>query len=159
MEVTIKPIHIEEKFTLSNMLNDYLDDLSKYTSESFSKPYKFLNSYFSEENRRPFFILADNKVVGFALVNLKDPLSNSQKQAISEFYILPEYRRKGIGEKAAEQIFTLLPGTWVIRELKGNPSIKFWKKIIEKYTQGNYLEYEQNDEIRERSVQEFTNTK
>ena len=159
MEVLIRPVQREEKAMLSSMLDAYLDELAKFAQESFPKPYKFLDAYFSEESRHPFFILADRQIAGFALVNLKDPLSNREKQAISEFCILPKFRGQGLGEKGAEQLFDLFPGTWVIRELPGNPADNFWKKVIQNYTQGNYREYEESNENRKSKVQEFTNSK
>lgn len=159
MDVKLNPINIEQKQELSNMLNEYLDILSSYAHEQFPKPYKHLDSYFIEPNRRPFFIQTNDKKVGFVLVNLKDPLANEEKQSISEFYVIPEYRDKGIGAEAARQVFDLFPGTWVIRELKSNSAEQFWKKVINNYTNGHYIEYEQNDEIRKCNVQEFSNIK
>lgn len=159
MSITIKTVESKEKHILSEILDHYLDDLSKYVNEKFPRPYKFLDLYFSESNRKPFFIVADGKYAGAALVNLKDPLSQDKKQAISEFYILPEFRNQGVGSQAAIKIFDMYPGTWVIREIQGNPASNFWKEVIEKYTNGNYIEYEQNDEIRKRKVQEFVNLK
>lgn len=159
MNVTIKPVLIDDKQRLSDMLDSYIDELSKYADEKFIKPYKHLDKYFSEPNRLPFFIVVDTTRIGFALVNLKDPLSDGTKQAISEFFVVEEFRGRGVGTRAAIEIFNQYPGTWMIREVTGNPAIFFWKKLIDKYTHGDYQEYEQNDEIQNRTVQEFSNLK
>ena len=159
MKVELLPVPITEKQHLSDLLDQYLDELSRYAHKKFPKPYVYLDTYFVEPSRKPFFIQLDDQVAGFALVNLKDPLSRRSKQAISEFYIIPQYRHKHIGEKTATQLFDLYPGNWIIREVIGNPAYTFWKKIINKYTNGNYLEYDQTDDYGIRKVQEFTNVK
>ena len=145
MEIKLEKVKLNDKDRLSNLLDEYLEELFEKDKKELG-PYKYLDNYFIEPNRHPFFILTDGKIVGFALINLNDPLSDDIKHAISEFYIFPKYRNKGIGEKAVKQIFDIFLGDWAIRVLKKNPAIRFWRKVIKEYTDGKYDEFEQSDE-------------
>lgn len=156
MEVELLKVKIVEKQILSDLLDKYLAELSKH--KDLKRPYKYLDNYFSESNRHPFFIKVDRKIAGLALVNLQDPLSDGNKQAISEFYVIPRYRNKGVGKTATCKIFDMFRGEWIIRELEKNPVAIFWKKVVEEYTGGNYQEFEQNDKKWKGKVQIFNNS-
>jgi predicted acetyltransferase len=145
MDIKLRQIAYSEKIDLKNLLDTYRQELY-HVSLSYLSPYKYLDDYFTDTNRRPLFILADDKVAGFALINLRDPLSDGNKQAIAEFYVIPDYRNQDIGKIATKKIFDMYPGEWVIRVRKDNPAYDFWKKTIEEITGGNFEETIQNDE-------------
>jgi predicted acetyltransferase len=58
---------------------------------------------------------------------------------MAEFFITYKYRRHGVGKYAAKYIFDKIKGKW---QLKIHPkniiSEKFWIKIIDEYTKGDY---------------------
>ena len=156
MNIKLSKVKIGEKKILSNLLDEYLKELSKY--KKIKEQYRYLDNYFSESNRYPFFIKLDDNIVGLALVNLRNPLSQGNKQAISEFYIIPKYRNKGLRKIVAFKIFDMFRGKWVLRELETNPATDFWKKVIEEYTHGDYQEFKQNDEKWKGKIQTFNNS-
>ena len=46
-----------------------------------------------------------------------------------------------MGKKAARRAFDLFPGNWQVRELLANtPAQAFWRRIIDEYTGGDYVE-------------------
>ncbi len=77
-------------------------------------------------NRRDvtaFWIHQDAARIGFALVlNLPD-----ERRELSEFLIVPKYRRQGLGQEAASLILQEFPGRWRMGISKQSPqAAAFW---------------------------------
>jgi predicted acetyltransferase len=80
----------------------------------------------------------DEKIVGFALLR-PFPYENDRNE-IGEFFIAKKFTRKGIGTQVAIHLFDTYPGKWLIRVLKGNNNANsFWGKVIDKYTNGQFI--------------------
>jgi len=121
--------------------------------------YKYLDSYWEEDERYPFIITVDEKLAGFALVN-KHAVTTPTDYTIAEFFICKKYRKKGVGQFAAFEIFNKFRGTWEVRELPGNiPAHKFWRKVIKEYTENNYEELIVGANGWEGPIQRFCNIK
>ena len=61
--------------------------------------------------------------------------------SMAEFFIMQKYRREGIGKEAARQLFTLHKGDWQVHQRENNiPAQEFWRKVINKYTDGQFSE-------------------
>lgn len=87
----------------------------------------------------PFLIRADGRLAGFALIREigKDPPAYD----VGEFFVLRKYRGKGVGKEVAHRLFDMFPGAWQVRELPENtPAQAFWRRIIDDYTGGDYVE-------------------
>lgn len=152
MEIKLVLVDVKDKKVLSDLISEYQREILK--SEKVEE-YKYLDSYWQKPNRHPYFIEVDNKVVGFVLVN-DYSLVEKEAKNISEFYIKPEFRNKGIGKLSAKKVFDLFPGKWEIRELgDNNPAQQFWRNVINKYTNGNYHEILLNNEKWHGPVQTF----
>ncbi|PJF27622.1 MAG: GNAT family N-acetyltransferase, partial [Phototrophicales bacterium] len=86
----------------------------------------------------------DNKLAGFAIINLLDESHiTGAKNVIemSEFFIMAAYQQKGYGAQAATQLFDKFRGDWEVFELEKNLRAQaFWRKVIGRYTNGNYRE-------------------
>lgn len=85
------------------------------------------------------------KVVGFAMIGLRGAtwMSPRMDACISEFYVVPAARRRGVGEAAARRILRRWRGRWEISEVAGNaPAIAFWRKTLERFTGGHFEELE-----------------
>ena len=58
---------------------------------------------------------------------------------IEEFFILRNYRKKGIGKNIATKMFADFKGKWQIRVLDNNaPAMVFWQRVISEYTDDKY---------------------
>jgi predicted acetyltransferase len=106
---------------------------------------------------RVFLIEAGGKVAGFAFVTRDaSHLGDDETWAIDEFFVLRRYRRQGVGERAARDLFDGFPGRWEVSELRENVAAQaFWRRVIDRYTGGRYREVELDDERWRGPVQGF----
>jgi predicted acetyltransferase len=75
---------------------------------------------------------------------------------MAEFFIMRKYRRQGIGEYVARQIFNQFPGAWQVGQIYENQSaIVFWRSVINRYSGGDFQEHELNNEIWHGPIQSF----
>ncbi|WP_339322065.1 GNAT family N-acetyltransferase [Paenibacillus sp. FSL W8-0194] len=147
MNVEIKPIGYHEKEILRRLLEFYLYELSIYTDQIEMNEhgifgYRYLDHYWTEKDRYPFFIFGDAKLAGFMLVRKFDYSGNEDyKWLMSEFFVLKKYQKRGIGRSAAYQVFDSFFGPWIVAQIETNETSRhFWKRVISEYTAGNYIE-------------------
>lgn len=144
MNITIHLMAREEKILLERLMELYLYEFSQYSQEDVSEygcyGYSHIDDYWNEKGRYPYLIRADGKIAGFALICPHcDYRREEDARSIGEFFILLKYRRKGIGQKVAIQLFDRHRGCWEICYWKNNlPAGRFWKKVVETYTDKHY---------------------
>jgi predicted acetyltransferase len=143
MNIAIEEITIDEKEVLRNLLEKYNYEFSQYENRDINKlglyGYKYLDNYWTEENRFPFFIKVDNKLAGFIMINGYPENNIKTSYAISEFFIMYKYRRRGIGKYAVNYILNKFKGKWQLKYHPNNiVSEKFWISVINDYTEGEY---------------------
>ena len=80
--------------------------------------------------------------VGFCVVNLSSMISNDHLVCdMAEFFIMPLYRRHGLGQYFAQEVFKCYPGPWEVRQLEQLQSARnFWCTVIRVYTRGDFQE-------------------
>ncbi len=149
MNLTLIQAKLESLSVLENMARFYLYEMSRYCGfrfEEYSWPEEKLihlhhfRQYLSENDRKALFIVIDNELAGFMLLR-KSGIKTDIDWKISEFFILPKFRGKAIGKKAAFQIFDKLPGTWEISILPENTgALQFWRHVISSYSNNAYTE-------------------
>jgi len=102
--------------------------------------YERLSLYFTDAAHTPFLIHADAIVAGFALVSRGSVVTGaSDVHDLSEFYVLPAMRRRGIGSAAAAAVFGSFPGSWEVRAFDRSPgAIAFWTSAITAHTSGAF---------------------
>jgi len=144
MNIELIPVRLEDREILSNLLEKYDYEFSQYDNRDVNKlglfGYKYLDCYWIEENRWAFFILANEKLAGFAMVNnFPEAEDKSTDYCMAEFFVMYKYRRYGVGKYAAMKIFDMFRGKWQLkRHPKNIASVHFWNKVVGEYTQGNY---------------------
>lgn len=151
MNVTIESISVEQKSVFVQMMELYNYDFSEFSGADLNEfgyfGYSHIDDYWNEEGRFPFFIRADGKLAGLVLVrscseynDLRDPHN------IAEFFVMKKYRKKGIGKKAAKEIFDKFAGGWEISIWRNNNVAKeFWKSVVHEYTKGKYTKFSSSD--------------
>lgn len=148
---TLRKITKNEKDILNNLLVEYLLELLPNDHPQ----YKFLDRYWLEKDRYPFFIYFESNMVGFVLLNRVHSIPQHPiPYSIAEFYIKPKFRKKGIGKSAAIQCFNRFPGNWEVQIFSNNiAGIHFWRKTIGQFTAHQYKE--QEDKQSDRIIQIF----
>ena len=146
LKVTLEFVKVSEKEILRNLLEKYEYEFSQYTGDAFNElglfGYNYLDYYWVEENRWPYFIKINDKLAGFVLVNDYSLEGTSTDFTLSEFFVAYPYRGKGVAEIATRKIFENHVGTWGLLYHPDNVRAKkFWHKVVGDLTDGNYEQY------------------
>lgn len=122
MKIDIEPIPNSAQHELKTMLLGYLTELGV------DAEYAYLPLYWTEPGRFPYFILADGKVAGFALVRTLD---ESPLFEMAEFGVSKSYRGLAVGKAAAKALFAKHQGHWRVAVMQGNLSgLRFWRSVV-----------------------------
>ena len=145
MKIILEKVQDNKREILYRLLEYSLYDGSNYIDNVMENdgvfPYKYFDDYFTDDTRESYFIKYDKKLVGFVMINkhLKVLPKDKDNYCISEFLIIPRYRRMHIGKEAATMIFNLHKGNWEVQPMENNKiAYKFWGNTINSYTNGNY---------------------
>lgn len=140
--VTIEAVPLADKPVLQQLMEFYLYDFSEIDGKeigphgTYAYAYQYLDHYWREPGRFPYFIKFDGKLAGFALVRAEA----GAPVDMAEFFVLRSYRRKGVGSTAAKVIFARYPGEWTVREHPKNVAAQvFWRRVIGEFA-GRYDE-------------------
>jgi GNAT superfamily N-acetyltransferase len=101
MKVEIEPVAFAEKEVLRQMMELYQYDFSEIDGTDLDAHgrygYRWLDHYWTEAGRHPFFIRANGRLAGFVLVRARDDDPAADREA-AEFFVLRRYRGHGVGE-------------------------------------------------------------
>jgi len=144
MDITILPISFSEKEILRNLIEKYEYENSQYEKTEVNDyglyEYKYLDHYWTDENRYAYFIKANSKLVGFILFN--DYRYYNEIEAnycIAEFFIMHKYKKMGIGKYVVKYITNKYKGKWQVGYNPNNNIGKiFWNKVVREITNGKY---------------------
>lgn len=144
MEIQLKIVTANQKDTLNNLMEKHIYEFSQYDLLPFDDTGLFrdshIDSYFTDENRIPYFIYVDGKLAGLALVFKHAEGPAPLDWAIAEFIIAYQYRRKGVGTAVMKMLFEHYKGIWQIKyHPKNKGSEIFWQKIAAEVS-GNRFE-------------------
>lgn len=140
--VTLQQASVGDQVLLSNLIELYIHDLSAmFTHVALGEDgrygYPELPSYLLGDGRRwAFLIRQDERVAGFAFARRGSPASDDPDVLdVAEFFVLRQFRARGIGRAAAELLWSRAPGRWAVRASTRNPSaIEFWRDAVGTYT-------------------------
>lgn len=153
-------VHRGDREWIESAYRDYLEDLAPDASGLFPMLEEIGHSrsdqierWFSDRKLWPLTILRSGIAVGFALI-VVGPLQYAQSARLdyrlAEFFIGRDYRRLGIGAAAAPLIFNRFSGRWCVSEQQRNRgAVRFWRRIVERYTGGQYQERLADGEVRQ----------
>lgn len=160
MKIELVKVPMNQKMVLRHLVELYQYDFSEFDSADVNEhgvyDYMFLDHYWTEPDRIPFFVKVNEKYAGFVLLRI---LKNQEREyySIAEFFIMRKYRRCRVGKKVAFQLFHQFQGEWEISEIEQNVSAQeFWRRVISEYTNNNYQEIRREDW--DGPVQIFTST-
>lgn len=141
MNITLRPVPKAEMATLDNLLEKYNYEFSQYDKIPFGQDGLFhywpLELYWTDKRRAAYFIMADDKLAGFALISDHPECEMPLDWAVAEFFVAYPYRRLGAGSRAMEEIFRRHRGVWHIKYHPANTaSVAFWNGIAKKHAAG-----------------------
>jgi predicted acetyltransferase len=161
-ELSVVPIAEREQPVLRHLIDFYVYDFSELMGLDVEEDGRFkfpeLDSYWTDPWRHPFFIRVGGKLGGFVLVHDRSRLTGADGiHDMAEFFVLRKYRRQGVGERAAREIFGRFPGPWEVRERSANAvAIAFWRQVIDRYKGASFREVPWADDAWQGPVQMFT---
>lgn len=143
MNIELKQVSTDEKEILKNLLEKYNYEFSQWDKRDVNKlglyGYSYLDCYWTEKNRWAYFIVVDNQLAGFAMVNNYQEAPEPCDYSLAEFFVMVKYRRKGVGKIAAYKLFDLHHGRWQLKRHPHNiPSVHFWNNVVSGYSKDNY---------------------
>jgi predicted acetyltransferase len=162
MNIEVTPAAITERPILRHLMELYQYDFSEFDGADVTPlglyDYPYLDHYWVEPERSPFLVRVDGKLAGFVLVARYDYLTGIKDTwVMAEFFIMRKYRLQGVGEYVACHIFNQFPGDWQVGQINENPAAtSFWRKVIARYSQGNFQEHYLNNENWHGPIQLFT---
>ena len=165
LEIELVEVKESEKSVLRQLFELYAYDFSEFddadTNEYGYFGYRYLDHYWTEDARYPFFIRVNGILAGFVLISdFAYILSSGEAKSVTEFFVMRKYRRKGIGKSVAFQVFDKFPGKWeVIQHGENEPSKIFWEEVIREYNQGYFRKEKVMTEDWEGQAFIFDNTK
>jgi predicted acetyltransferase len=139
VKVEVRLASHDEAPVIRNLLQLYLDEFSPIDGRKIEPDgtytYPYLDLYWLEPGRYPFLLWVEKHLAGFALVverSLIEPTERGYDMA--EFFVLRRWRRRGIGEAAARQLFDHFPGEWWIVQHEANSHAHaFWRTVVRRF--------------------------
>jgi predicted acetyltransferase len=128
---------------LADLLQPYAREFSEFHPIALSADgrfvYRDLPKYWLDPGKHPFLIKIEAHTAGFVLVQQTHSIPGGHLVwEIAEFFVLPKYRRRGIGTQVAHRVWKRFPGTWQVRVLEANDAaVHFWDQSILQFT-GNH---------------------
>lgn len=150
MNINISNAMKNEKDLFKNLLQLYMYDFTEFTDvdinvDGLYNIFSDFDSYWIDQKKnQPYIVRVNDAIAGFVLI--KEVKNEIRKyNYLAHFFIMRKYRRQGIGKEVAIKLFNSLQGEWELNQLERNkPAQKFWTKIINEYTNGNYKEKFEN---------------
>jgi predicted acetyltransferase len=126
-----------DKSVLANLLQLYRHDLSEFRPYEVSDhgcfTYRFLDQYWTEPGRHPFFIRHAGQLAGFAMVRQSAPGTHE----IAEFFVVRRHRGTGLGRAAAVDVLRRFAGSWrVFHDDTNTTAGRFWARILTEVSSG-----------------------
>jgi predicted acetyltransferase len=163
--LVIERASIADAAALQNLLQLYLYDLTDFSHHDVGPHGRFehepLEQYLETDERTAFLARAWGRPAGFALVSDHSVLQGEAAgvRTVRDLFVLRRYRRSGVGERLALDIFRRYPGRWEVRQEASNePAQAFWRTVIGRYTAGRFVELMLDDHRWRGPVQTFDNS-
>lgn len=159
-ELEVRLATLADHQPVSRMLELYQHDLSDVWDQDLDGDGRYgyaLDKYWSDPRCKAFVFLVAGKYAGFALVDDSVSLPENEHW-MAQFFVIRKYRRRGIGREAARRVFDLVRGRWEVGQMRKNlPAQAFWRRVIDEYTGGRFVEHDLAGESWDGLLQCFDN--
>lgn len=136
--IRLQPVREEDKELFWNINQKYLYEMTLYYPDEMDQQgnfhYGHFNAYFTEPERKAFFIYKDEKMIGFVMLNPYSVIGHHPDYTIAEFTIFPSYRRRHYASDAARLILSSYHGQWEIKFNEKNVGARnLWTAVTASY--------------------------
>ncbi|MBD7985551.1 GNAT family N-acetyltransferase [Sporosarcina sp. Sa2YVA2] len=135
MTIKLKEVLESEKSILRNLYSLYLHELSNFTTHlnigvDGIFHYEELDDFWKVDGLSPYFITLNESIIGFILLLERPFLKKSNDYGINDFFILNQYKGKGLAVQAVKKIFEKKQGQYfIIQVVENKRAVAFWKKV------------------------------
>jgi predicted acetyltransferase len=155
MQIEIVKAAPEHEPLVKSLWGLFLHDLSEFTDDSWmgddgewQPPW---GNWIRPPEDRPtqpepvqtLIVRVDHRPVGYAMVAFAPRVfvTPGRDIAMSQFFILKGYRRRGIGREFAHALFVRFHGKWEVGYLEQNSlAAQFWNAVVTEYTGGGCID-------------------
>ena len=161
MDVALVPAGVEQKALFVQLFQLYAYDFTEVTGDDPGHDGLFrvppLDRYWQEPWWRPFLLHVGGACAGFVIVSGRSRrVEGLERWDMAEFFVLRRHRRAGVGTRAAILAFNAFPGPWEVRQMaRATAATAFWRKVIDRYTTGQFEEVAWKDDRWRETVQRF----
>jgi predicted acetyltransferase len=160
-EITSRVAGWQDKPVLSRLLELYQYDMCEFLPKELNLhgEYGFaVDRYLCNPTLRAYFLLVNGNYAGFGMVDSDVRLPGNEFW-MGQFFVMKQYRRSGVATKAVHFIFDQFRGRWEVGQMPLNkPAQAFWRRTIDDYTGGAFVEHELHDEKWDGFIQCFNNS-
>ena len=128
---------------LSELLQLYIREMAQWfeVEPNPDGTYSYDTAGIWERGYDAYLAKVDDAVAGFALIGPAEEFIDGDGKDVHEFFVLPEFRRGGVGRMMAMRLWNRYPGNWLVRVLAANtPALAFWRAAITNGSRGDYHE-------------------
>jgi predicted acetyltransferase len=152
-QASLETLTTADAALLGNLMELYIHDLSamfphvKLGADG-RFGYPALPTYLEASSERHAFVIRhQGSTAGFILARRGSPASDDPNVLdIAEFFVLRQFRGRGVGRAAAAALWDRMPGSWTVRASTRNPdAVKFWRRAVSEHTNGQFSERERLD--------------
>ncbi|QYK53402.1 MAG: hypothetical protein KF824_00590 [Fimbriimonadaceae bacterium] len=143
MPLSLHAVKQEEVATLSNLLQFFLHETSRYTPRTILDDGRYDTTLWTEGvasgTVQASLIKVKGKLAGFAIIQPHFQNDRIVARSLSELFIIEGYRGFGIGEEIARMIFDENHGLWQIQvDPENSQAQKFWATVLYRYTADDF---------------------
>lgn len=148
MAIEIETASRWRQATFRNLWQFYLYEFGRFMGWLVPEDGRFaeddLDGCWTDARRKPFFIRVNGQLAGLTIVDERavSPLTGTKDvRELTEMFVLPVFRKQGVGGKIATLLFDRFPGRWELRVAQQNVDAQpFWRKVVKRYTNGRFEE-------------------
>ncbi len=139
-QADLLPAESSDEPALADLFQLYAREFSRFHQVEFGADgrfvYRDLAKYWLEAGKHPFLIQIGGDTAGLVLVqHIRSVTSDDLVWEIAEFFVLGDYRRRGVGMETAHRVWKRFPGMWQLRVLEANDgAVHFWDQAILRFT-------------------------
>jgi predicted acetyltransferase len=143
-EVKLRAATKEDLDCVEMLMQFYHYDASEWISldvtDNGRYAFRSIERFWQGTDQFPFVILVDGAIAGFAVVD-KEVTSAGTDFNVAYLFVLRRFRGQRVGYLVAQQLFTQFRGRWEVYQVEQNvDAIRFWRRVIGDFTQGNFEE-------------------